>query len=176
MSKIFKAIEEGDIEQIREIILNGCDLNNTFDIEDEGKTPLMAAVELNNKEVIDILLKSGSNIFQTTELRGDNVITWCSKWGISENFNLLAQYMGENFNINYANEEGNTALMLAANYGFNDMLNTILEYEPALDIKNSDQEDVFDILNSQLINGRESTKEILSKFLTKKTIMKIKKI
>lgn len=172
---IFEAIYSGDINQIKKVILEGCDLNNTFHKEDEGKTPLMAAVEQNNQEVIKTLLDFGADIFQITEMRGDNVITWCSKWGTSENFKFLAEYMGENFNVDYANQEGNTSLMLAANYGFNDMLKTILEYDPSLKIKNNDQEDVFDILNNSLINDRESTKEELARILTKKLLIKIKR-
>lgn len=174
-NKLFEAIYKGNINNIRKLVSEGYDLNNTFDSEDEGKTPLMAATEQDNLKVIKNLLQLGADIFQTTEMREDNIITWCSKWGTSKNFEFLAEYMGKCFNINYANKEGNTSLMLAASYGFTDMLNTILKYEPSLHIKNEDQEDVFDILNNSLINDREATKKELAKLLTQQTISKMKR-
>lgn len=175
-NKIFDAIKNGDVENLKKILSNGYDLNNIFDEDEanEGKTPLMAAVEENNINVVKVLLDFGSDIFQRTEQRGDNALTWCSKWGTADMFKFLANQMGDKFDINYQNDEGNTCLILAAFYGFDDMLKAIFEYEPDLTIKNEDGEDVFDTLNNSKINDRTSSKELVSEMLMKKTIKKIK--
>lgn len=169
---IFKAISKGHIKNIKSIVEEGCNLNQVFH-EDEGKTPLMAAVEQNNQDVIQTLLDLGSDLYQVTELRGDNVVTWCSKWGTPSHFIFLANQMENQFDIDYANTEGNTSLMLAATYGLDDMIKTIWTYHPSLVIKNVDQEDVFDILNNSF-NDRESTKKELVQLLTQTTITKMK--
>lgn len=174
MNKLFDAIYTSDIKTIKSLVSHGYDLNNCFDEEDEGKTPLMTAMEVNSSEVVKLLLDLGADINQATELRGDTALTWCSKFGTIQNFKGLVSILGDKFDVNTQNSEGNTPLILSACYGFDDMVLTILEHKPSLHIKNAEGEDVFQVVASDQVNDRSLTREILSMALTQATIKKMK--
>ncbi len=174
-NNIFQEIENNNIEFVKKFFKSEINIRDIFS-DDEGKTPLMAATEVEGTLMLQTLLDLGCDLFQATTERGDNVLTWCAKWGFVENFDFLAKQMNGNFNINYQNGEGNTPLILAAYYGNSLMMRNIAKYEPDIYIKNSDGETVLDILRNSKINDRTEAVEEISKILTEKTINKIKKL
>lgn len=174
MNKLFDAVYSSDVITIKNLVTNGYDLKQAFDDEDEGKTPLMTAMEVNSPEVVKLLLDLGADLEQATELRGDTALTWCSKFGTIQNFKGLVSILGDKFDVNCTNAEGNTPLMLAASYGFDDMVLTILEHSPSLQIRNAQGQDVFQIVANDQVTDRSLTREILSMALTQATIKKMK--
>lgn len=96
-------------------------------IEDtEGKVPLNIAVEMGNMEVVGLLIKSGARV----NMGGSLLIALVSdKLDI---FSFLLKQ--EDIDLEYTDEEGNTALHLAARLGYPDAIKELLEKTKAKDL------------------------------------------
>ena len=99
----FTAIENGDISKVRELLKNGTDVNST---NAEGWSALHLAVKVNNPAIVKELL-SNKKINMNPTLPVDSVFTDSdTKW--------------------YA--DGQTPLLLAAYYGYSDIVTMLLSY------------------------------------------------
>ncbi|WP_304333661.1 ankyrin repeat domain-containing protein [Brachyspira innocens] len=102
-SIFFTAIENGDISKVRELLKNGTDVNST---NAEGWSALHLAVKVNNPAIVKELL-SNKKINMNPTLPVDSVFTDSdTKW--------------------YA--DGQTPLLLAAYYGYSDIVTMLLSY------------------------------------------------
>jgi hypothetical protein len=57
-SRLYHAIDEGDVDQVTKLIENGIDINA---MNPESGTPLQTAISLGSDEVVDLLLQYGAN-------------------------------------------------------------------------------------------------------------------
>ena len=64
ISTFFKAIEKGDIDQVKKIISDGADVNMT---ECDGETPLQRAVFYNHIEIVKLLIDNGANVNKSND-------------------------------------------------------------------------------------------------------------
>ena len=102
-SIFFTAIENGDISKVRELLKNGTDVNST---NAEGWSALHLAVKANKPAIVKELL-SNKKINMNPTLPVDSVFTDSdTKW--------------------YA--DGQTPLLLAAYYGYSDIVTMLLSY------------------------------------------------
>jgi ankyrin repeat protein len=58
--KLFDAIEDRNLEKVKELIDSGCDVNRSYS-EDEI-TPLMYAATIGNLEIVKLLVQSGADV------------------------------------------------------------------------------------------------------------------
>ena len=61
---LFESIDKQDVAAVEKFIKDGADLKR---FDDEGKTPLMRSVQVGNARIIEILITSGSYIYQPEE-------------------------------------------------------------------------------------------------------------
>ena len=102
-SIFFSSIENGDIDKVRELLKNGTDVNST---NAEGWSALHLAVKANKPAIVKELL-SNKKINMNPTLPVDSVFTDSdTKW--------------------YA--DGQTPLLLAAYYGYSDIVTMLLSY------------------------------------------------
>lgn len=101
--QFFTAIENGDVNTVRQLISSGIDVNM---VNEEGWSALHAAVKANNSVIVRELL-SHKKINMNSRLPADTVFT-------------------EDDNIWYA--DGQTPLLLASYYGYSDIVTLLLNY------------------------------------------------
>lgn len=102
-NRLFKAIENGDVNKVKELISGGIDVNS---VNSEGWSALHAAVKANNIAIVRELL-SHKKINMNSKLPEDTIFT-------------------EGDNVWYA--DGQTPLLLASYYGYSDIVTMLLNY------------------------------------------------
>ena len=102
-NEFFTAIDNGDINKVKELISSGIDINS---VNEEGWSALHLAVKANNSEIVRELL-SHKKIDMNPRLPADTIFT-------------------EGDNVWYA--DGQTPLLLASYYGYSDMVSMLLNY------------------------------------------------
>ncbi|MEZ4688018.1 MAG: ankyrin repeat domain-containing protein [Bacteroidia bacterium] len=63
--------------------------------------------------------------------------------------NSIEMYWTENIDIDYQDNNGQSMLMLAAYYGFQEIVEYLLKYKPTVSIKNKKGETALDIAKNQ---------------------------
>ena len=66
---LFESIDKQDVAAVEKFIKDGADLKR---FDDDGKTPLMRSVQVGNARIIEILITSGSYIYQPEETNPDS--------------------------------------------------------------------------------------------------------
>lgn len=162
--KIFTYIEEDNLEKVKELVEGGLNINNIYNVDEEGITPLMSATGCQDKSILEYLLSKGADLSQTSLDRGDNILTWCSKWGTWDNFDYVVEKLKEKdiFDINFQNNEGSTATIIAVAYGDDKMLKKILSHNPDLSIKDEDGMNALGIAYRDQVNDREEVRKIIT--------------
>lgn len=102
-NEFFTAIDNGDINKVKELISSGIDINS---VNEDGWSALHLAVKANNSEIVRELL-SHKKIDMNPRLPADTIFT-------------------EGDNVWYA--DGQTPLLLASYYGYSDMVSMLLNY------------------------------------------------
>ncbi|WP_297276777.1 ankyrin repeat domain-containing protein [uncultured Brachyspira sp.] len=102
-NRLFEAIENGDVNKVKELISGGIDVNS---VNSEGWSALHIAVKANNSAILRELL-SHKRINMNSKLPADTVLT-------------------EGDNVWYA--DGQTPLLLASYYGYSDIVTMLLNY------------------------------------------------
>lgn len=90
-AQYFAAIEQNDIEQLRQLIAEGQPLEQR---DEAGATPLMLAVSKNRVEMVKLLLEAGADVnaqMQET-VAGSAVMQLAAKYAGLETINLLLEY------------------------------------------------------------------------------------
>uniref|UniRef100_A0A8C3XBA8 Ribonuclease L n=1 Tax=Catagonus wagneri TaxID=51154 RepID=A0A8C3XBA8_9CETA len=106
-----KAVQEEDIERVRQLLERGVDAN--FQEEEWGWSPLHSAVQMDSEDLVDLLLKHGAD----PGLRKRNGATPFIIAGIVGNVKLLQLLLPKVENVNECDVNGFTAFMEAAVYG-----------------------------------------------------------
>lgn len=106
-----QAVQEADIEQVRQLLERGADAN--FQEEEWGWSPLHSAVQMDSEDLVALLLKHGADPC----LRKRNGATPFIIAGITGNVRLLQLLLPNVEDVNECDVNGFTAFMEAAVYG-----------------------------------------------------------
>lgn len=106
-----QAVQEADIEQVRQLLERGADAN--FQEEEWGWSPLHSAVQMDSEDLVALLLKHGADPC----LRKRNGATPFIIAGITGNVRLLQLLLPKVEDVNECDVNGFTAFMEAAVYG-----------------------------------------------------------
>ena len=132
-TELNKAVANDDVEKVRELIVQGHNVNG----KDEGYdkiTPLFIAVENGNVEIARMLLEFGAKINQRDSERQTPLMRLDDDSN-TEMVGLLLQYGAK---IDAEDKEGNTALILAAEYGNAEVVAALLKGDPEVNVANEE--------------------------------------
>lgn len=108
---LIQAVIKEDIKRVQQLLDEGADVN--FQVEDGGWTALHNAVNVSNKDIVDLLLRYGADPC----LRKKNGATPFIVAGIVGNVELLELFLSKGSDVNEYDDNGFTAFMEAAWYG-----------------------------------------------------------
>ncbi|KAK1329279.1 hypothetical protein QTO34_011460 [Cnephaeus nilssonii] len=132
---LIKAVKEDDMEQVKQLLEGGADVN--FQEDEGGWSPLHNAVQMNNEEMVDLLLRYGANPC----LRKRNGTTPFILAGIEGNVRLLKLFLSKGADINERDLHGFTAFMEAAVYGKVEALRFLYEKGAEVNLGRKTMED-----------------------------------
>nr|KAF6316505.1 ribonuclease L [Pipistrellus kuhlii] len=159
---LIEAVKKDDMEQVKQLLEGGADVN--FQEEEGGWSPLHNAVQMNNEDMVDLLLRSGAN----PGLRKRNGATPFIVAGIVGNVRLLELFLSKGADINEWDFHGFTAFMEAAVYGKVEALRFLYEKGAEVNLGRKTMEDQERLkkggataLMDAAKNGREDAVRIL---------------
>ncbi|XP_008144268.3 2-5A-dependent ribonuclease [Eptesicus fuscus] len=132
---LIKAVKEDDMELVKQLLEGGADVN--FQEEEWGWSPLHNAVQMNNEDMVDLLLRYGANPC----LRKRNGTTPFIVAGIVGNVRLLKLFLSKGADINERDLHGFTAFMEAAVYGKVEALRFLYENGAEVNLGRKTMED-----------------------------------
>lgn len=132
---LIKAVQEEDMELVKQLLEGGADVN--FQEEEWGWSPLHNAVQMNNEDMVDLLLRYGANPC----LRKRNGTTPFIVAGIVGNVKLLKLFLSKGADINERDLHGFTAFMEAAVYGKVEALRFLYEKGAEVNLGRKTMED-----------------------------------
>jgi hypothetical protein len=127
-SRLFKAVESGDIDKIKKLLANGEDVNsrNKYDW-----TPLIYAIRCRQTEAALFLIEQGADVKLQARWgpRGEppeleTAIRWAAMQG---DLPVLRQLIAAGADVDTTDGEGRTPAMFAANRGYIDLLQALIE-------------------------------------------------
>lgn len=126
---------------------------NINECSTDGLTPLHAAVQTENIELVEHILKLGGKVNVCTKLSNQTAIHLAVVANSVDILNILLNHLGpienEN-NLDIQDSNGDTALHLAVRHGNEYAVDALLKHEPNIHIRNSDQKTVAEIATSLL--------------------------
>lgn len=121
------AAEKGNMDIIKMLVEDG--KANVNDKSSYGITPLISAAAAGNDEVVSYLISHGADVTAKDDL-GKTALLHAVK---ADNPKLIASLITlDNKAVNLPDNSGNTALIYAAQNGFDNTLNNCLQLEPTL--------------------------------------------
>jgi len=165
------AASNGNIKAIDRLVAEGNDLNER---DNEGMTPLIRAINMNQKESVIVLIKSGADINTPDSIFLNSPLHHAVIQGNSSLVKLLLEKKADS---SLRNNEGKSPLDLAVEMGNNAMaqLLKVKSVEKKVDTPNNKSSDLNVILSEQKISSsslsegemREKLKKMISGHETK---------
>jgi len=152
---MFEAIENGNLEKVRDLVNEGLDLN-AFD--EEGFTPLAIACIQGETEIVRLLLDSGAVVDQTNHFGWTPLMQACINY--SGDIAVVSELLTKGARINARNIGGETAIMRIAGQNKIPLFKFLLEHGAQVDeIAYNDRNNLI----LAMANGWREEAEILLK-------------
>ena len=110
ISPLHKAIEEGQLDEAKEMIINGADVNTCSSLT--GTTPLYSAAIRNQLEIVEMLLDKGASV-STTLRDGFTILHSIANGNTDCSVELLNLLNNNGLDINATDKSGQTAFFLS---------------------------------------------------------------
>lgn len=132
---LIQAVREENMALVKQLLEGGADVN--FQEEEWGWSPLHNAVQTDNKDIVELLLRSGADPC----LRKRNGATPFIVAAIVGNVRMLKLFLSKGAEINERDLHGFTAFMEAAEYGKVDALRFLYENGAEVNLGRKTMED-----------------------------------
>lgn len=135
--KFRSAIYHGNLEEVKETINHGADLNKPNEF---GSIPLSLAVLMGNLEIVNLLISLKADVNYVNK-EGDSILHGCIKSaGKQHSLEITKVVLMHITDIDGINNEGNTPLHLAAMsvYPQENYISLLLDYGAKFNIKNKE--------------------------------------
>ncbi|WP_053332772.1 ankyrin repeat domain-containing protein [Candidatus Jidaibacter acanthamoebae] len=134
-SLVSVAIEKGDLKLLEFLISKEADLNV---VNADGKTPLMIAASKRSEEILRMLLENGAEIDKRNDRNSDRYKWTALMYAVNIGYSKGVKILIENgADVNKKDNDGWTALMLAASSNDKEMVKHLLTH-PKIEINNQD--------------------------------------
>jgi len=133
---IFKAVECGDLAEVKELIANGADVNK---MNDYGWTPLMIASQNGHVEILKALLYKGADI----NAKGKYGITALMVASEMGDLKIVNELLSEGADVNARDDYGWTALLASSKNGNIEVVQALLTNGADLNAKNENSKNAL---------------------------------
>ncbi|XP_046577420.1 ankyrin-1-like [Haliotis rubra] len=137
-SPLIDACRNGDLIQVKHILSQGTANINTR--EKYGRTPAMVAVKEGQREILELLVKQGSDLSQLDDDQ-NSILHLASKEGHLEIVKYI--YSMNTIDIESRDFHGNTPIMLAALFGLSGVFVFLVEMGADLSLLDNDAENIL---------------------------------
>ena len=110
---LHRAIENNDINMVRQLILNRYDVNTRRNT-DMRETPLILAISLYRNDIIQVLINAGADLNMEDNDRLTPLMNSFIDDGFYNHVETTELLLDNNANVNYQNQNGETALHIAS--------------------------------------------------------------
>lgn len=124
--KFFDAVRKGAVEIIESMIQDGFDIETR---DDQGRTALLLATQLNNVEVARVLMAAGADVNAKDNI-DDSPFLYAGAEGRLE---ILRMTLEHGADLSSVNRYGGTALIPAAHHGHIDTVRELLKTDINID-------------------------------------------
>ncbi len=132
--KLLLAASLGEVDQIKEALAEGADVN-VADVDNEDTTPLLEALRENRPAAVDILLSANANVNKA------DLVGYTPLMAAVQHCPERAEaIISKNASVNRTGGEGTTALMLAVGDNNADMVQLLLEKGADITLQDDDFE------------------------------------
>ena len=147
LSPLHAAVQNGNVEIARFLLERGAKVN----IRDfEKRTPLMMLDEDATPEMLQLLLSFGGKL-KLVDKQGNNALHHAAMNGLDAE--LIRTFVSYGVNINSANKEGKTALLLAAEENESETVAALLESGADPNIRSRDGRTAADIADGESVRA-----------------------
>ncbi len=124
---IYKAVNRGDVGLVRKLIMEGTDVNKTFE---QGQTVLMCVSNVlrgyRNLDIVKELIKAGADV-NKANMWGWTALIIASDHDHDYNIKVVKELIKAGADVHKKNDDGNTALMIALQNGNTKIVKIIKE-------------------------------------------------
>ncbi|XP_069677993.1 uncharacterized protein [Periplaneta americana] len=126
-----RAVYEGNSAKLSALVQLGINVSKVFY---RDKSPLRLAVDMNHCDIVRILLEAGANVnYKHIHLQGQSVI---HRVGYTGNIQILHMLLNKGANLEETDEDGNTVLIIAAEFSSLEMVKELVKLGANLDVTN----------------------------------------
>ena len=156
VSPLLSAIGQSDVQMVR-ILLEAGAFPNKKDKDNITKnSPLIEAIVNHEAKIVDMLIKYGADVHESSELRGSLLLVAIDKG----NLEIVTSLIRAGVDVNKWGFRGNTALMDAVEIGNVEFVKLLLKNGAKTTMRNDKDQTALDIAKKQ---NNQETIELLSK-------------
>jgi ankyrin repeat protein len=158
---LFVAIKSGDINMTKLLLeVRKFDLNKTYDSHSNGVTPIIYAIKIQSKDMVELLLNCGADI-NKPDINGKTPLMYAITHGDKDMVKLLIEAGAD---VNVKDNYGLTPLMLAVKGCNPDILDLLIR--AGADINKEDDNGKTPIMYSIIHGNKDMVKLLLRKGAT----------
>ena len=148
-----KAVEQNDVEAVRNLIAQGEDINGK---EEDKITPLFIAVENGNLEIAEILIDFGANV----NARNEEKETPLMKLNDNASKELVELLIHNGAKVNLTSMDGDTALILASENAKPEIVQALINAGAEINARNEDGQTA--LINAAYADDLEKVRMLLN--------------
>jgi len=168
------AIDDGDVERVKELIKQGCNLNVKTSFDDGGDTALIKAIRFNNYDIVKLLIDAGADINLKNEYRGYTPLMASVRYfNSSDDKDIFEYILDAKPDLNAVDNQHGTAIMMTIYHHHWNMMYALLDAGADPFIKDDDGDDIFDYVPEyHLENIEKRSPEVYKEYMLRKDVEK----
>jgi len=163
---IFKAIEEGNFKEFKEIIEK--DRRVLEEKDSKNRTPIFYAIRWGKLKIVEEIISQAKSVLEEKDSMGDTPISYAIIWGRSEIAKAILNNINEDLSVlKQEDSAGNTPILKAIKFKNLEIVEAIIKkYPPVLGEKNSKgRTPIYHALSKSVLSSGRDNEDEASKVL-----------